>query len=118
MARAVVMPFVHQSDIPAPLVVSSSTDISGSVSTDTIVKKNCSLHVRGNLTGGLTIEPGADGLIINRGGRFVISHKRLTACITVDGPSESEAGAVLKINSTAIASAQLAVALRIVAGRS
>ena len=75
MVRAVVMPFVHQSDIPEPLVVSSSTDISGSVSTDTIVKKNRSLHVRGNLTGGLTIEPGADGLIINRGGRFVISHK-------------------------------------------
>jgi hypothetical protein len=113
------MPSVHQSDIPEPLVVSSSTDINGSVSTDTIVKKNRSLHVRGNLADGLTIEPGADvlvdGKIINRGGRLVISHKRLTACITMEGPSESEAGAVLKINLTSIALAQLAVALRIVA---
>ena len=39
MARAVVMPSVHQSDVPEPLVVSSSADINGSVSTDTIVKK-------------------------------------------------------------------------------
>ena len=98
MARAVVMPSVHQSDVPEPLVVSSSADINGSVSTDTIVKKNCSLHVRGNLTGALTIEPGADvlvdglvdGKIINRGGRLVVSHKGLTACVTLDGPSEAK----------------------------
>ena len=111
MARAVVMPSDDQSDVPEPLVVSSSADINGSVSTDTIVQKNCSLHVRGNVTGGLTIEPGADvlvdgsvdGKIINRGGRLVVNHKGLTACVALDGPSESEAGAVLKINLTAIA---------------
>jgi alanine racemase len=111
MARAAVMPSVHPSDVLEPLVVSSATDINGSVSADTIVKKNCSLHVWGNLAGSLTIEPGADvivdglvdGKIINQGGRLVVSHKTLTACVTVDGPSESEADAVLKVNLNAIA---------------
>ena len=60
-----------------PLLVStSSEDIHGTVFYDTIVQKNCSLHVRGNLLGSLTIEPGAkvvvegsvDGKIVNRGG--------------------------------------------------
>jgi len=111
MAPAVVASSDNQSDVREPLVVSSSTDINGSVSTDTIVQKNRSLHVRGNLFGSLTIEPGAnvvvdgyvDGKIINRGGRLVVDHKGLTACVTLDGPAESEAGAILKINLTAIA---------------
>ena len=60
MAPAVLMPFANQSHVPEPLVVSSSTDINGSVSTDTIVQKRRSLHVRGNLVGSLTIEPGAN----------------------------------------------------------
>ena len=111
MAPAVVVPSDNQSDVLEPLVVSSSTDINGSVSTATIVQKNCCLHVRGNLVGSLTIEPGAsvvidgfvDGKVINRGGRLVVDHKGLTACVTLEGPSESEAGAILKINLTAIA---------------
>jgi alanine racemase len=111
MAPAVVMPSDNQSDVPEPLVVSSSTEVAGSVFTDTIVQKNCALHVRGNLLGSLTIEPGAnvvvdgfvEGQINNRGGRLVVEHKALTACVVVDGPSESEAGAILKINLTAIA---------------
>ena len=111
MAPAVVVPSDNQSDVLEPLVVSSSTDINGSVSTATIVQKNCCLHVRGNLVGSLTIEPGAnvvidgfvDGKVINQGGRLVVDHKGLTACVTLDGPSESEAGAILKINLTAIA---------------
>ena len=111
MAPAVLMPSSDQSHVPEPLVVSSSTDISGSVSTDTIVQKSRSLHVRGNLVGSLTIEPGANvvvdgfvhGKIINRGGRLVVDHKGLTACVTRDGPVENEAGAILKINLTAIA---------------
>ena len=56
------------------------------------------------------IEPGADvlidgsvyGKIINRGGRLVVNHKGLTAYVVREGPSESEAGATLKINLTAI----------------
>jgi alanine racemase len=109
MAPATVIP--SDNDIPELLVVGSSTDIIGSVSTDTIVKRNCSLHVRGNLVGSLTIESGAnvvvdgfvDGKIVDRGGYLEVNHKRITACVIRDGPSESEAGANLKINLTAIA---------------
>jgi alanine racemase len=112
MASANPMRTDNQSDHPEPLVVSTATDINGSVSTDTIVQKNCSLHIRGNLVGSLTIEPGAnvvvegsvDGKIVNQGGRLVVNHNGLAACVTLDGPSEGEAGAILKINLTAIAS--------------
>ena len=111
MAPAVVVPFDNQNDLLEALVVSSSTVISGSVSTDTIVQKNCYLHVRGNVVGSLTLEPGADvlvdgsvdGKIVNRGGRLVVNNKGLTACVALHGPSESEVGAILKINLTAIA---------------
>ena len=110
MALAVVLPYGNQRDIPEPLVISSSTETSGSLSSNTIVQKNCSLHVRGSVRGSLTIEPGADvlvdgsvyGKIINRGGRLVVNHRGLTACVAREGPPESEAGAVLTINLTAI----------------
>jgi alanine racemase len=99
-------------DPKEPLLVSSSLDVSGSVFNDTVVRENCSLHVRGNLLGSLTIEPGAtvivegsvDGKIIDRGGRLVVNNKGLVACVTFDGPPEAEACGVLKINLTAIAS--------------
>jgi alanine racemase len=111
MPPAVATRSENQGDIQEPLVVNTSTVISGSVPTDTIVQKNCSLHVRGSVVGSLTIEPGAnvlvdgsvDGKIINQGGRLVVHHKGLTACVALDGPSASEAGAILKINLTAIA---------------
>ena len=110
MASAVVMPYDNHRDIPELLVISSSADINGSLFTDAIVQKNCSVHVCGSVSGSLTIEPGADvlvdgsvyGKIINRGGRLVVNHKGLTACVVREGPSESEAGATLKINLTAI----------------
>jgi hypothetical protein len=65
------------------------------------------LHVRGNLLGNLTIEPGAKvivegsvaGKIINRGGRLAVKHK--AACVMTDGPAEAEACGVLMINLTA-----------------
>jgi hypothetical protein len=103
---------VGQIDIVEPLLVSSSSDINGSVLNDTIVQENCSLHVRGNILGSLTIESGAtvvvegsvDGKIINRGGSLVVNNKGLAACITLDGPAEAEACGILKINLTAIAS--------------
>jgi alanine racemase len=93
-------------------LVNSSSDIPGSLVYDTIVKRRCCLHVRGNLRGSLTIEAGAkvvvdgsvEGKIINRGGHLVVHHKGLAGCVTVDGPPEAEAGGVLKINLTAIAS--------------
>jgi len=94
-----------------PLLVSSSSDIHGSVLNDTIVQRNCTLHVRGNVLGGLTIEPGAnvvvegsvDGKIVNRGGRLLVHNKGLAAYVTLDGPPEAEACGVLKINLSNIA---------------
>ena len=90
------------------LVVSSSSDIDGSVSDDTIVQKNCSLHIGGNLLGSLTIESGAkvviegsvDRKIINRGGKLTVNN----CVITTDGPAEAEACGVLKVSLTAIVS--------------
>jgi alanine racemase len=93
------------------LLISSSTDIHGSIVSDTVVKKNCTLHVRGNILGGLTIEPGAkvivegsvDGKIVNRGGRLIVNNKGLAAFVSLDGPPEAEACGVLKVNLTALA---------------
>jgi alanine racemase len=111
MALAVVKPPESQHDIPEPLVISSSTETDGSLFTDAVVQKSCSLHVRGSLFGSLTIEPGADvvvdgsvsGKIINQGGRLVVNHRALTACVAREGPPESEAGAILTVNLTAVA---------------
>jgi alanine racemase len=94
-----------------PLLVSSSSDIHGSVLNDTVVQRNCTLHVRGNLLGSLTIEQGAnvvvegsvDGKIVNKGGRLLVNNKGLAACVMLDGPPEAEAGGILKINLSNIA---------------
>jgi alanine racemase len=109
--RPAVIGTDHHAGGERALVVNCATVVSGSVPTDTIVNKHCSLHVRGNLIGDLTIEEGAnvlvdgsvEGKIINRGGRLVVHHKRLTECLVMDGPAADEADAVLKINLTAIA---------------
>ena len=101
----------NRADVEGALVVNCATVVSGSVPTDKIVQKRCSLHVRGNLIGSLTIEEGANvlvdgsiaGKIVNRGGRLVVHHKGLTEGVVMDGPSADEADAVLKINLTAIA---------------
>src|SRR5215475_4515332 len=93
-------------------LVANSSDINGSVLDDTVVQKNCSLHIRGNLLGNLTIELGAkviiegsvDGKIINRGGQLAVNNKAHAACITTEGPAEAEACGVLKIDLTAIVS--------------
>ena len=94
-----------------PLLISSPSDIHGSIVNDTIVQRNCSLHVRGNLLGSLTIEQGAnvvvegsvDGKIVNKGGRLVVNNKGLAAYVSREGPPEAEACGVLKINLTALA---------------
>ena len=96
---------------PEPLLISSSSEVQGSVLSDTVVQRNCTLHVRGNLLGSLIIEPGAsvvvdgsvDGRIINKGGRLQVHNKGLAACVSVDGPSEAEAGGILKINLSNLA---------------
>jgi alanine racemase len=94
-----------------PLVIGSSFEVHGSIRSDTVVQRNCTLHVRGNLLGSLIIEPGAnviiegsvDGKITNKGGRLLVHNKGLAACVTVAGPPEAEAGGVLKINLTNLA---------------
>ena len=48
MASAVVMPYDNHRDIAELRVISSSADINGSVFTDAIVQKHCSLHICGN----------------------------------------------------------------------
>jgi alanine racemase len=100
-----------QEAVDGLFLVNGSSDIPGSVVNDTIVRRHCTLHVRGNIRGSLTIEQGAkvvvegsvEGKIINQGGRLVVNNKGLAGCVTVDGPPEAEAGGVLKINLTAIA---------------
>ena len=103
------------------LLVTSSLDINGSVLNDTIVQRNCFLHIHGNLKGSLTIEPNAnvivegsvDGKIIDRGGRLVINNRGIAEFVGVDGPPEAEAGGVLKINLSAIATNWDALSKRI-----
>ena len=58
MAPAAVMPYNNHRDIPELLVITSSAEINGSLFTDAIVQKDCSVHVRGSVTGSLTIEFG------------------------------------------------------------
>ena len=79
------------------LLVSSSLDINGSVLNDTIVQRNCFLHIHGNLKGSLTIEPSAnvivegsvDGKIIDRGGRLVINNRGIAEFVGVRRPAGS-----------------------------
>jgi hypothetical protein len=63
MAPAAGMPYDNHRDIPERLVITSSAEINGSLFTDAIVQKDCSVRVRGSVTGSLTIEPGADVLV-------------------------------------------------------
>jgi alanine racemase len=93
-----------------PLLVSGHLELNESLFDDTIVQKNSFLHVRGNLTGDLTIEPGShvviegsvDGKVINRGGRLVINNSGLVDLIAADGPPLAETSGILKINLSAI----------------
>jgi alanine racemase len=92
--------------------VARSSDINGTISADTLVQKNCSLHIRGNLLANLTIESGAkvvvegsvEGKIVNKGGRLLVNNKAHASCITTNGPAEAEARGILKIDLTAIVS--------------
>ena len=91
-------------------LAASSSDINATVVDDTIVQKNCSLHIRGNLLANLTIELGAkvvvegavEGKIINKGGKLLVNNKAHASCITTNGPAEAEACGILKIDLTAI----------------
>ncbi len=98
-------------EVGSPLIITGTSVLTGSVAHDIVVQKYCSLHLCGSLRGSLTIEPAAsvivegfvDGKVINKGGRLVVnSNEGVAEFVTEEGPPESEAGGVLKINLSAI----------------
>jgi alanine racemase len=111
IVEQVTAPVARPAVEAGPLLISSSSEVHGSVLSDTVVQRNCTLHVRGNLLGSLTIEPGAnvivegsvDGKITNRGGRLLVHNKGLAACVTLEDPPEAEACGVLKVNLSNLA---------------
>jgi hypothetical protein len=98
--------------VGGPLLVGGVSDICGTVLNDIVVDMNCTLHVCGNVKGGLTIERGAnvvvegsvDGRVVNRGGRLAIHNRAIAKFAKVDGPPKAEVDSILKINLSAIAS--------------
>lgn len=103
-----------------PLLVRSRLEINESVYDDTIVEKNGVLRIRGNIKGSLTVEKGAsvivdgsvDGKVINRGGKLVVNNLALAEFVSFDGPPEVEAGGILSVFLSAIASNWTALARR------
>lgn len=98
-------------DVADLFLVTGFKEVKGSVRRDTIVQRNCSLHVRGNLKGNLTIETGAeviidgsiDGKVTNKGGKLEVKNRGIAEFVSTDGPPEREASGVLKIDLSAIA---------------
>ena len=68
--------------IPGPLVVEQDLDVVGTIAGDAVVQAARRLHLRGAITGNLTLEPGASAIIYGtvngrvrkRGGTLVINH--------------------------------------------
>jgi hypothetical protein len=68
--------------IPGTLVVEHDLDVVGTIAGDAVVQSARRLHVRGAITGNLTLEPGAsaviygtvNGRVRKRGGTLVITH--------------------------------------------
>jgi cytoskeletal protein CcmA (bactofilin family) len=65
--------------IPGPLVVEQDLDVQGTIAGDTVVRSACRLHVRGAITGNLTIEPGASVVIYGTVGGRVRKHGGILA---------------------------------------
>ncbi len=93
------------------IVISRNSEINGSLLQDTVVQRNCFLHIRGNVKGSLTISEGArvvvegsiDGKVTNKGGNLTVHNNgTITEFLTTDGPPEKESSAVLKVNLSAI----------------
>lgn len=101
---------LRRTAIREPLQVTGRWNISESVIADTIVQRDAVLLVWGDFQGSLTIERGAqvviegfiDGKVTNKGGRLVV-HDRQVAKVATAGPPEAEAGGILKVNLSAIA---------------
>jgi hypothetical protein len=68
--------------VPGPLFVEQDLDVVGTIAGDAVVQPECRLHVRGVITGNLTLEAGASAVIFGtvngrvrkRGGTLVITH--------------------------------------------
>ena len=68
--------------VPGPLIVEQDLDVVGTIAGDTVVRTERRLHLRGLITGNLTLEPGASAVIFGtvngrvrkRGGTLVITH--------------------------------------------
>lgn len=100
-----------QKDGEGYIFITRNEEINGSLLQDTVVERNCFLHIRGNVKGSLTISEGArvvvegsiDGKVMNKGGNLTVHNNgTITEFLTTDGPPEKEASAVLKVNLSAI----------------
>jgi hypothetical protein len=68
--------------VPGPLIVEQDLDVVGTIAGDAVVRAARRLHVRGAITGNLTLERGASAVIFGtvngrvrkRGGTLVITH--------------------------------------------
>jgi hypothetical protein len=64
------------------LIVEQDLDVVGTIAGDAVVRPECKFHLRGAITGNLTLEPGASAVIFGtvngrvrkRGGTLVITH--------------------------------------------
>jgi hypothetical protein len=87
--------------VPGPLIVEHDLDVVGTIAGDTVVRAARRLHVRGAITGNLTLEPGASAVIYGtvsgrvqkRGGTLVITHPERGR----DAPSKAASSSTSKV---------------------
>jgi hypothetical protein len=87
--------------IPGPLIVEQDLDVVGTIAGDAVVRPECRLHLRGVITGNLTLEPGASAVIFGtvngrvrkRGGTLVITHPERGR----EAPSKSASSSTSKV---------------------
>ena len=89
-------------EIPGPLVVERDLDVVGTIAGDTVVRSAHTLHLRGAITGNLTLEPGAsaviygtvNGRVRKRGGTLAITHPEASGRET---PSKSASSSTTSV---------------------
>ena len=87
--------------VPGPLIVEQDLDVVGTIAGDAVVRAARRLHVRGAITGNLTLEPGAsaviygtvNGRVRKRGGTLVITHPEKGR----DAPSNTASSSTSKV---------------------
>jgi hypothetical protein len=88
--------------IPGPLIVEQDLDVVGTIAGDAVVRPECKFHLRGAITGNLTLEPGASAVIFGtvngrvrkRGGTLVITHPEKSGR---EAPSKSASSSTSKV---------------------